>query len=97
MLGKLLIRYLSRYRVLLVAILVFQAASAFATLYLPRLNADIINLGVARGDTGYIWSRGAIMLVISLGQITASVIATYFARARRWRPVATSAATSSSA
>ncbi|MGC0369245.1 ABC transporter ATP-binding protein [Microbacterium sp. SLBN-111] len=79
MLGKLLIRYLSRYRWLLVAILLFQAASAVATLYLPRLNADIINLGVARGDTGYIWSRGAIMLVISLGQITASVIATYFA------------------
>ncbi|WP_278103790.1 ABC transporter ATP-binding protein [Microbacterium proteolyticum] len=79
MLGKLLIRYLSRYRWLLVAILAFQAASAVATLYLPRLNADIINLGVAQGDTGYIWSRGAIMLVISLGQITASVIATYFA------------------
>lgn len=79
MLGKLLIRYLSQYRWLLVAILVFQAASAAATLYLPRLNADIINLGVAQGDTGYIWSRGAIMLVISLGQITASVIATYFA------------------
>lgn len=79
MLGKLLTRYLSRYRWLLVAILAFQAASAIATLYLPRLNADIINLGVARGDTGYIWSRGAIMLVISLGQITASVIATYFA------------------
>jgi len=78
-LGKLLIRYLSRYRWLLVAILVFQAASAIATLYLPRLNADIINLGVARGDTGFIWSQGGLMLVISLGQIVASVIATYFA------------------
>ncbi len=79
MLGRLLIRYLSRYRWLLVAILLFQTASAVATLYLPRLNADIINLGVARGDTGYIWSRGGLMLVISLGQIVASVIATYFA------------------
>ncbi len=78
-LGKILIRYLSRYRWLLVAILVFQAASAIATLYLPRLNADIINLGVARGDTGFIWSQGGLMLVISLGQIVASVIATYFA------------------
>jgi len=78
-LGKLLIRYLSRYRWLLVAILVFQAASAIATLYLPRLNADIINLGVARGDTGFIWTQGGLMLVISLGQIVASVIATYFA------------------
>jgi ATP-binding cassette subfamily B protein len=50
-----------------------------ASLYLPRLNADIIDNGVARGDTGYIWSTGTIMLVISLGQITASVIATFFA------------------
>lgn len=79
MLGKILVRYLSRYRWLLVAILVFQAASAIATLYLPRLNADIINLGVARGDTGFIWTQGGLMLVISLGQIVASVIATYFA------------------
>ncbi|MFJ4036667.1 ABC transporter ATP-binding protein [Microbacterium sp. NPDC090007] len=79
MLGRLLIRYLSRYRWLMLAILVFQTASAVATLYLPRLNADIINLGVARGDTGYIWSRGGVMLVISLGQIVASIIATYFA------------------
>jgi len=78
-LGKILVRYLSRYRWLLVAILVFQAASAIATLYLPRLNADIINLGVARGDTDFIWTQGGLMLVISLGQIVASVIATYFA------------------
>ena len=79
MLGKLLVRYLSRYRWLLVALLVFQLAAAMASLYLPRLNADIIDQGVARGDTGYIWSRGSLMLVISLGQITASVIATFFA------------------
>ncbi|MDF2992065.1 MAG: ABC-type multidrug transport system, ATPase and permease component [Microbacterium sp.] len=79
MLGKLLVRYLAPYRWLLVALLVFQFAAAMASLYLPRLNADIIDQGVARGDTTFIWSRGMIMLVISLGQITASVIATYFA------------------
>ncbi|MDQ1124170.1 ABC transporter ATP-binding protein [Microbacterium trichothecenolyticum] len=79
MLAKLLIRYLSRYRWLLVALLIFQFAAAMASLYLPRLNADIIDQGVARGDTGYIWSQGSLMLVISLGQIIASVIATYFA------------------
>ena len=79
MLGRLLIRYLRPYRWLLVALLIFQFAAAMASLYLPRLNADIIDQGVARGDTTYIWSRGMIMLVISLGQITASVIATYFA------------------
>ncbi|MFF0911678.1 ABC transporter ATP-binding protein [Microbacterium enclense] len=79
MLGKILTRYLTRYRALLIALLIFQFAAAMASLYLPRLNADIIDQGVARGDTGYIWSRGMLMLVISLGQIAASVIATYFA------------------
>ncbi|WP_426187547.1 ABC transporter ATP-binding protein [Microbacterium sp. TWP3-1-2b2] len=79
MLGKLLVRYLAKYRWLLVGVLVFQFASALATLYLPRLNADIINNGVAQADTGYIWRTGAFMLVVSLGQIVCSIIATYFA------------------
>ncbi len=79
MLGKILVRYLSKYRWLLLAVLVFQFASAIATLYLPRLNADIINKGVAEADTGYIWRTGAFMLAVSLGQIIAAIIATYFA------------------
>ncbi|MBD8206831.1 ABC transporter ATP-binding protein [Microbacterium sp. CFBP 8790] len=79
MLGNILVRYLSRYRWLLVALLVFQFVAAMASLYLPRLNADIIDRGVAQGDTGFIWSQGMIMLGISLGQIVASVVATYFA------------------
>ncbi|TQJ30246.1 ABC transporter ATP-binding protein [Microbacterium sp. SLBN-146] len=79
MLGRLLFRYLKPYRWLLGALLVFQIASAVATLYLPRLNADIIDQGVSRGDIPYIWSTGALMLVISLGQIVAAIIATYFA------------------
>jgi ATP-binding cassette subfamily B multidrug efflux pump len=79
MLGKLLFRYLSKYWPFLVAILVFQFTSAMATLYLPSLNADIINKGVAQADTGYIWRTGAFMLLVSLGQIVASIIATYFA------------------
>ncbi|MET0736456.1 MAG: ABC transporter ATP-binding protein [Microbacterium sp.] len=79
MLGKLLIRYLKEYRWLLLGVLVFQFISAMASLYLPRLNANIIDEGVAQGDTAYIWSTGSMMLAISLGQITASIIATYFA------------------
>ena len=79
MLGKILFRYLSRYWVLLVGVLVFQFASAMATLYLPSLNADIINEGVAKADTAYIWRTGLFMLAVSLGQIIASVIATLFA------------------
>jgi ATP-binding cassette subfamily B protein len=78
-LGKILVRYLKTYRWLLAALLVFQIASAVATLYLPRLNADIIDQGVSRGDVAYIWSTGVLMLVISFGQIVAAIIATYFA------------------
>lgn len=79
MLATLLTRYLGAYKLLLVGVLVFQFASAMAALFLPRLNADIIDNGVARGDTAYIWQHGAIMLVVALAQIVASVIATYFA------------------
>ncbi|KQV07056.1 ABC transporter ATP-binding protein [Leifsonia sp. Root112D2] len=79
MLGRLLLRYLKPYRWLLAAVLLFQFASAMASLYLPSLNADIINKGVSKGDTNYIWSTGVLMLVISLGQITCSIIATFFA------------------
>ena len=79
MLGKLLIRYLKRYRWLLAGVLLFQFASAMASLYLPSLNADIINKGVATGNTNYIWATGMVMLGISLGQIACSILATYFA------------------
>jgi ATP-binding cassette, subfamily B, multidrug efflux pump len=79
MLGKLLIRYLKPYRRLLGGVLLFQFASAMASLYLPSLNADIIDEGVAKADTGYIWSTGIVMLGISLAQIVCAIIATYFA------------------
>ena len=79
MLGKLLIRYLKPYKWLLLGVLAFQFVSALASLYLPSLNADIINNGVSKGDTEYIWSTGMFMLAISLGQIIAAIIATYFA------------------
>jgi ATP-binding cassette subfamily B protein len=76
---KLLVRYLKPYGWLLLGVVVFQFASALASLYLPSLNADIVDNGVAKGDTGYIWRNGGLMLAISFGQIVASVIATFFA------------------
>ncbi|THG34273.1 ABC transporter ATP-binding protein [Glaciibacter flavus] len=79
MLGKLLIRYLMPYRWLLLGVLLFQILAVGGSLWLPRLNAEIINNGVAKADTGYIWSHGVFMLLVSLGQIVASVVATYFA------------------
>ncbi|GAA5209602.1 ABC transporter ATP-binding protein [Microbacterium kyungheense] len=78
-LAKLLVRYLKPSGWLLLGVLLFQAASAVASLYLPSLNADIIDNGLTKGDTAYIWRTGLFMLTVSLGQITASIIATYFA------------------
>ena len=80
MLIKLLARYLGRYWPLLVGVLVFQFASALAAaLFPPTLNADIIDHGVAVGDTGYILRRGSIMLLVALGQILAAIVATFCA------------------
>jgi ATP-binding cassette subfamily B protein len=78
-LAKLLVRYLRPYAWLLAGVLLFQFASAIASLYLPSLNADIIDNGLAQGDTEYIWRTGTFMLTVSLAQIVASVVATWFA------------------
>ena len=52
-----------------------QFVGVVAMLYLPSLNADIIDKGVAIGDTDYIVRTGAVMLAVSLLQIVCSVIA----------------------
>ncbi|GGI00604.1 multidrug ABC transporter ATP-binding protein [Arthrobacter liuii] len=78
MLWKLLVEYLRPHRPLLIAVVVFQLAQSIASLYLPTLNADIIDQGVARGDTGYILSTGSFMLLITLAQIACAVVAVYF-------------------
>ena len=79
MLLRLLRTHLRPYTGLLVCVLVLQFAEVMASLYLPTLNADIIDKGVATGDTGYIWRMGAFMLGVSLAQGVCSVAATYLA------------------
>jgi ATP-binding cassette subfamily B protein len=69
---------LGPYRWAVVAVLVLQLVQTLAALYLPSLNADIIDDGVVVGDIGHIWSTGGWMLVVSLGQVVASVVAVYF-------------------
>ncbi|MEO7369266.1 MAG: ABC transporter transmembrane domain-containing protein, partial [Ilumatobacteraceae bacterium] len=78
MLVRLLRTYLQRYKRLLIIVVVLQAAQTIAALYLPSLNADIIDKGIARGDTGYIWSTGGLMLLITLVQVTCAASAVYF-------------------
>jgi ATP-binding cassette subfamily B protein len=57
---------------------VFQLLQTCATLYLPTLNADIIDNGVVKGDTGYILSFGALMIGISLAQVVCNIGAVYY-------------------
>jgi ATP-binding cassette subfamily B protein len=78
MLIRLLRTYLRPYRRWLTAVVALQLVGTLASLYLPSLNADIIDNGIARGDTGYILSTGATMLVVSLVQIVGTVSAVYF-------------------
>ncbi len=79
MLITLLRRYLPRYAPqasLVAALLLIQS---IGNLYLPNLNADIINNGVAKADTDYIWRTGGVMLGVTLLLGILAVIAVYFA------------------
>ncbi|MGC3995320.1 MAG: ABC transporter ATP-binding protein [Propionicimonas sp.] len=75
---RLLIRYLRPYAWLLAAVILLQLVQVGASLYLPSLNASIIDAGVATGDTGYIWRTGGLMLAVSLLQVLGMVGATWF-------------------
>ena len=77
MLIRLLRSHLRPYRRPLLWVVLLQALKAAAGLYLPRLNARIIDRGVATGDTGYIWRTGGIMLAATLAQVALSVVAVY--------------------
>lgn len=78
MLIRLLRTHLRPYRKVLLLVLLFQTLQAIAALYLPRLNAAIIDNGVLKGDNAYIWTHGALMLLISAFQIAFLITAIYF-------------------
>lgn len=75
---RIMTRYLRAYKGQVAALMVFQIAQALLALYLPNLNADIINRGVASGSSAEIYRYGAIMLGFSVLQIIAAIVATYF-------------------
>ncbi|HKF32446.1 MAG TPA: ABC transporter ATP-binding protein [Jatrophihabitantaceae bacterium] len=78
MLIALLRTHLAPYRRWLGAVVVLQLVGTIASLYLPSLNAEIIDNGVAKGDTDYIMHIGGWMLAVSLVQIVCSITAVYF-------------------
>lgn len=78
MLIRLLRTYLRPYRKPIALLVALQFLQTCATLYLPTLNAHIIDNGVVEGDTGYILSLGGVMIGISLAQVVCNIGAVYY-------------------
>ncbi|MFI2210753.1 ABC transporter ATP-binding protein [Streptomyces sp. NPDC020141] len=78
MLIQLLRTHLRPYKKPIFLLVVLQLLQTSATLYLPTLNADIIDDGVVKGDTGYILELGSVMIVVSLVQVVCNIGAVYF-------------------
>jgi ATP-binding cassette subfamily B protein len=78
MLIRILRTYLQPYTMALLGVVALQLVGTMASLYLPSLNADIIDKGVATGDTGFILNTGAWMLAVTLVQIACSIAAVYY-------------------
>jgi ATP-binding cassette subfamily B multidrug efflux pump len=76
-LARLLPTHLRPYRGPLLAVVVLQLVGTVASLYLPSLNAEIIDRGIATGDTGLILRLGGLMLLISLVQVACSIAAVH--------------------
>ncbi|PSL38424.1 ATP-binding cassette subfamily B protein [Labedella gwakjiensis] len=72
------LRYAKPYTRFVVAVVILQLLSTIAALYLPSLNAQIIDRGVATGDTDFIWSTGMTMLLVCVAQVATAIAAVYF-------------------
>jgi ATP-binding cassette subfamily B protein len=75
---RLSLRFVRPYWRSVTAVVVLQLIATMAALYLPTLNADIIDKGVVKGDTDFIWHTGGMMLIVCFVQVIAAVAATYF-------------------
>ncbi len=70
---RLLRTHLGPYQKPIALLVLLQFLQTCASLYLPTLNADIIDNGVIKGDTGYILSFGALMLAVTVGQMVCNI------------------------
>ncbi|WP_277037655.1 ABC transporter ATP-binding protein [Actinacidiphila oryziradicis] len=78
MLIRLLRSHLHPYKQPITLLMLLQLVQTIATLYLPTLNADIIDNGVVKGDTGYILRLGGIMIAVTVLQVVCALGAVYF-------------------
>ena len=75
---RLLRRHARPYRGAMLAVVLLQAITIAATLYLPSLNAKIIDEGVSQGDVPFIWRTGGVMLAVAFVQVIAACAAVWF-------------------
>lgn len=73
-----LLRFMKPYRWTIVLILILAFAQSMANLYLPNLMADIVDNGIAKSDTGYIWRSGGLMLLVTFGGTIAAIIGSFY-------------------
>ncbi|MEV2249504.1 ABC transporter ATP-binding protein [Streptomyces sp. NPDC050147] len=78
MLIRLLRAHLGPYKKPIGLLVLLQFLQTCASLYLPTLNADIIDEGVVKGDTGYILSFGGLMVAVTVAQVICNVGAVYY-------------------
>ena len=73
-----LLRFIKPYRIAVALIVALAFVQAMANLYLPTLMADIVDKGIAKGDTGYIWQIGGLMMLVTIGGTIAAVVGIFF-------------------
>src|SRR5260370_36795137 len=73
-----LLRLIKPYRIAVALIVVLAFVQAMANLYLPTLMADIVDKGIVKGDTGYIWQIGGLMTLVTIGGTIAAAAAIFF-------------------
>lgn len=73
-----LLRFLKPYTFTLFVVIVLAFGQAMANLYLPTLMADIVDNGIVKNDTGYIWSIGGLMLLVAIGGTICAVVGIFF-------------------
>lgn len=72
-----LFRLLKPYSPGLIGVVIFLFAQSLAELYLPTLMSDVVNNGMMKGDTGYIWRFGSYMLLVALGSSICSIVGSF--------------------
>ncbi|UKS30252.1 ABC transporter ATP-binding protein/permease [Paenibacillus sp. HWE-109] len=72
-----LFRLLKPYKFLVAAVIILMLLQSLAQLYLPTLLSDIVDIGVVKGDIGYILRYGAYMLLVAMGAMVCVIIASY--------------------